>query len=104
MSILQSIENKIQTELKPIHLKVENESHFHSVPKGSETHFKIEVVAPQFENKRLLERHRLMNEILSEEFSKIKACSLHTFSPAEWEMRKSETTESPRCAGGSKVR
>jgi BolA protein len=104
MSILKIIEEKIKTNLSPTHFKVENESHLHSVPKGSETHFKIEIVSLNFEQKRLIERHRMVNEILSEEFLQIKACSIHAFTPPEWEMRKHETLESPKCAGGSKIK
>lgn len=104
MSIQSSLENRIKTSLNPTHLKIENESHMHSVPKGSETHFKIEVVSSCFEKKRLLERHRLVNEILVDEIGQIKACSLYTFTPEEWELRKNETFNSPTCAGGSKLK
>ncbi|MES2614698.1 MAG: BolA/IbaG family iron-sulfur metabolism protein [Bdellovibrionota bacterium] len=104
MSILNSIEEKIKSNLHPTHLKVENESHLHSVPKGSETHFKIEVVTLHFEKKKLLERHRMVNGVIADEISKIRACALHTFTPAEWEIRKNEDFNSPNCAGGSKIK
>lgn len=104
MSIHELIENKIKSKLNPTHLKVENESHLHSVPKGSETHFRVDVVSLNFEQKKLLERHRMVNEIIVDEISKIRACSLHTFTPAEWEVRKNENLDSPKCAGGSKIK
>ena len=34
------ISEKISQSLKPIHLNIINESHMHSVPRGSETHFR----------------------------------------------------------------
>ncbi|MEC7216897.1 MAG: BolA/IbaG family iron-sulfur metabolism protein, partial [SAR324 cluster bacterium] len=44
MRIQQSIENKLQSQLKPEFLRVENESHQHNVPSGSESHFKVTIV------------------------------------------------------------
>ena len=37
----ESIRNKLDQKLSPVWLKVDNESFMHSVPKGSETHFKV---------------------------------------------------------------
>ncbi|WP_186646330.1 BolA family protein [Fluviispira vulneris] len=104
MNIQSTIENKLKDKFNPSYLKVENESYMHSVPKGSETHFRIEIVTNIFENLSLLKRHRLMNEILAEEFSIIRACSLHTFTQNEWEKRNFTTIESPNCMGGSKIK
>lgn len=101
-SIQSLIETKLFQALEPTHLSVVNESHLHSVPKGSQTHFKIEIVSHQFENKKLLERHRMINKILADEISQIRACSLYAFTPAEWTERKNEVLQSPTCSGGSK--
>lgn len=103
MSIKSSIESKLTDKLNPIFLKVENESHKHSVPKGSESHFRIEIVSNYFEGKPLLVRHRFINELLAEEISKIRACSLHTMTQKEWDKKNGKTETSPTCAGGSKV-
>ena len=40
-----SITERLQASLGPIHLSVVNESSMHSVPPGSETHFKVVVVS-----------------------------------------------------------
>ena len=101
MSIKSLIESKLTEKLNPILLKVENESHLHSVPKGSESHFRIEIVSNYFEEKGLLARHRIINEIISEEILKIRACSLHTLTLKEWEKKNGKTEKSPTCAGGS---
>ena len=53
MSVQQRIETKIRTALAPSHLEVINESHKHSVPPGSESHFKLVIVSPTFEGKPL---------------------------------------------------
>lgn len=103
MSIKLAIESKLSDKFKPFYLKVENESHMHSVPKGSETHFKIEIVSNIFENQGLLKRHRLVNEAIAEEISKIRACSLHTLTLSEWEKKNGQTLNSPTCLGGSKL-
>ncbi len=102
MTMQTVLEQKIHSTLSPIYCQVMNESHLHSVPKGSETHFRIEIVSDIFAHKRLLERHRLVNEALKEELAKIKACSLHTFTLDEWETRKDTMNSSPTCAGGKK--
>jgi len=38
---------KLTQAFTPVHLEVLNESHMHAVAKGSETHFKVVVVAEQ---------------------------------------------------------
>ena len=46
--------------------------------------FEVVVVSPQFEGKRLLERHRLVNECLSKELEQIHAFSQKTYTPEQW--------------------
>lgn len=102
MNIKSSIEKKLIEKLKPIFLNIENESHLHNVPKQSETHFRIEIVSNDFENKSLLARHKIINEIISEEISRIRAFSVYTMTSIEWEKKKSQLEKSPNCAGGAK--
>src|SRR5690349_12776373 len=103
MNIQNSFEQKIAQKLNPISFCVINESHMHSVPKNSETHFRIEIVSDFFNGKNLLSRHRLLNELFAEEISKIRACSYHAFTQAEWEERFGQTEPSPHCQGGSRT-
>ncbi len=49
-----TIEAALRAKLAPTHLEVINESHMHSVPKGSETHFKVVVISPGFEGLSLI--------------------------------------------------
>ena len=41
------------------YIDVTNESHMHSVPAGSESHFKVVLVSDSFAGKRLVQRHQL---------------------------------------------
>ncbi len=100
MSIQETIYEKLRLHVNPDHLEVINESHLHSVPKGSESHFRIIVVSNIFENLSLLKRHRKIQDILNCEISMIRAVSLHTLTQQEWEVRKNELSRSPACAHG----
>ena len=84
-------------------LEVINESHTHNVPAGSESHFKVVVVSDDFKDVSLINRHRRINDILSEELKQfIHALSMHTYTIEEWRVRHSESPDSPNCRGGKK--
>lgn len=102
MSVEDDIIEKLQSTLNPDHLEVINESHMHNVPPGSESHFKVVVVADEFEGKMLVARHRLINKALADELAgPIHALALHTMTPAEW-AEKGAAPQSPPCLGGGK--
>ena len=104
MSVQDQIQQKLQTELDPVHLEVLNESHMHNVPPGSESHFKVTVVSGSFEAMKLLARHQLCNRILADELAgPVHALSLYTLTPEEWVERGGAVPESPPCHGGSKA-
>ena len=99
MSVAQSIIEKLTQALAPTHLEVINESHNHHVPPNSETHFKVIVTSELFDGKRLLARHRAVNEALAAEFANgLHALSMHTYSPSEWE-EEVAVPDSPKCKG-----
>ncbi len=104
MSTQSAIETKLNA-LNPRFLRVENESHRHNVPAGSESHFKVTVVSPRFNDKTLLARHRMVNEVLAAELSEsVHALALHTLTPEEWRNTgggADAIAESPPCLGGS---
>ena len=105
MTVQRSIERKIGASLTPSHLEVINESHMHSVPPGSESHFKLVIVSPAFEDLSLVQRHQKVNRILSDELKgRIHALSMETLTAAEWERRSGKTMASPLCHGGSKAK
>ncbi|KAF5295059.1 hypothetical protein FQA39_LY13210 [Lamprigera yunnana] len=98
--IADSIKHKLSTNLNAIHLDVINESYMHNVPKGAETHFKVIVVSEKFNGLSLIKRHRLVNDLLKEEFSEgIHALSLDTKTPDQWSFDDTPKS-SPPCLGG----
>lgn len=104
MTVQQTIERKLTDTLAPSWLEVINESHMHSVPPGSESHFKVIVVSGAFEGERLVRRHQRVNEILAEELAGgVHALSMQTLTAEEWERRGGKTLASPACLGGSKA-
>jgi BolA protein len=103
VSVQQQIETKLAQALSPAHLKVVNESHMHSVPPGSETHFKVVLVSPEFDGKRSVARHQLVYRLLADELAgPVHALALHTYTAQEWQQREGAAPESPQCLGGSK--
>ncbi len=103
MKTQTTITEKIQQAITPDVLHVENESHMHSVPPNSETHFKVTIVSDEFEGKRLLQRHRLVNGLLSDELAgPVHALALHTYTSAEWVKKNGQSPDSPSCMGGDK--
>jgi stress-induced morphogen len=52
--------------------------------------FEAVIVSPEFEGKALLARHRMVNEALKDELAQIHAFSQKTFTPSQWEARKTE--------------
>ena len=103
MTVAATIEQKITDELSPAYLEVLNESHLHNVPPGSESHFKLVIVADAFDGKRLVARHQMINGICKAELAgPVHALSMETLTPSEWEARGGTTMASPACHGGSK--
>ena len=102
MKIQQRIENNLNNGLSPEYLEVINESHMHSVPPNSETHFKVTVVSDAFENLRKVPRHQEIYKLLVKELEDgVHALALHTYSPSEWS-EQGQSPDSPQCLGGSK--
>ncbi|MBX9702737.1 MAG: BolA family transcriptional regulator, partial [Silvanigrellaceae bacterium] len=81
-------------------LDVLDESHSHHVPAGAETHFKVIMAAEEFKTLSRLERHRLINKLLRDEFDQgLHALSLYLYTPEEWQ-NKIKVPDSPACRDG----
>ena len=97
-----TIARKLEETFAPLHMDIINESYMHNVPKGSETHFKVVIVSDKFsEMKNLIQRHRAINETLSEELSGgVHALSIIAKTPEQWENNSKNIEPSPKCRGG----
>lgn len=103
MRMQQTIERKLAEAFAPLHLEVQNESHQHSVPQGSETHFRVVLVSAAFAGKRSVARHQEVYRVLAAELAGgVHALALHTYTPEEWAERAGAAPASPACMGGSK--
>jgi len=95
---------KLTEAFSPHYLDVTNESYMHSVPAGSESHFKVVVVSNGFAGLNLVARHRAVNQVLALEVAAgIHALSIEARTPEEWATSGGTTTASPACLGGSKA-
>ena len=102
MTVQATIEAKLTHSIELQHLEVVNESGNHNVPPGSESHFRVVLVAESFDGLRLLKRHQQVNRILADELNGvIHALAIHTYTNAEWQKRHGDTPLSPPCLGGS---
>jgi len=106
VKIETTIRQKIEEAFEPEYYELENESSKHSVPKGSETHFRLLVVSEKFAGLSRIDRQRQVNQILENEMkSGVHALSQRALTPEEWEKTKdSFPMVSPACRGGSKNR
>ena len=97
----QLIENIVREKLSPEYLELVNESYMHSVPPGSESHFKLVLVSAQFSGLRSVARHQKVYAALGAVMQQIHALALHTYTPEEWQAQ-GVAPASPQCLGGSK--
>src|SRR5210317_453135 len=103
MIVQQEIEALLQ-RFNPDFLEVLNESHQHSVPPNSETHFKVVLVSPSFDGKRKVARHQQVYAALAAQLEgPVHALALHTYTPDEWRERQQAAPQFPDCLGGSKA-
>ncbi len=104
MGPIESVINeKLGERFLPEFLEVTNESFMHSVPEGSESHFKLVVVSEQFASMRSVARHQAIYGLLADEMAgPVHALALHTYSAAEWSEKQQQAPDSPNCLGGRK--
>lgn len=98
----QQVRKRLLEKFNPSHLEIINESYMHSVPKGSETHFKVIVVSDAFKGWSLIQKHRGVQECLQDEMKTgIHALSIVAKTEEEW-AKNNAVPQSPGCLGGSK--
>ena len=103
VKVQNSLERKLKEGLEPLHIEVINESPNHSVPEGSESHFRVVLVSEKFKDLSVVQRHQMVYGLLKEELAgPVHAFSQHTFTPEEWVKKGHSLPDSPPCLGGSK--
>lgn len=104
MLVQDIIEKNLKTDFEPEVLQVINESHMHSVPANSETHFKVTLVSSAFDTLRKVQRHQKVYATLKDELDgPVHALALHLYTREEWMARQQQSPDSPNCLGGSKA-
>ena len=92
--IQEKIEEKINAALNPVHLSIIDETWKHAGHAGAisgKGHFILHAVSQQFEGISLLNRNRLVFDILKEEMgSSIHALSVRAQTPSEWESERKQ--------------
>ena len=88
MQISDIISRKLTEAFAPQSLKVEDESHCHEGHAGhrpgGQTHFRVYIVSNAFKGKSRVERHRMVNGILSSELAGgVHALAIHAAAPGE---------------------
>lgn len=88
MSVLATIERKLQDALAPSELDVIDESHLHKghagARPGGESHFRVRIVSAVFEGMSRVVRQRAVNAALKDELAgPVHALAMATLTPAE---------------------
>ncbi|HEX9647982.1 MAG TPA: BolA family protein [Alphaproteobacteria bacterium] len=88
MSIRDAIERKLKAALLPERLDIVDESRLHAghagARAGGDSHFRVYIVARAFAGKTRIERQRLVNTLLADEFAAgLHALALTTLTPEE---------------------
>ena len=82
------IRAKLEAAFAPLALEIIDDSHKHAGhhhnPGGGETHFTVKVTSAAFAGKRLVERHRLVNQTLADELAgQVHALAIEARAPGE---------------------
>ena len=88
MGVAERIEQKLESGLSPTRLRVTDDSHKHAghagARPGGETHFRVDIVSSAFEGKSRVERHRMVNALLADEFAdRLHALQVSARTPGE---------------------
>lgn len=87
-NIEAAIEKKLREALNPVHFEVKNDSAKHAGHAGDDgsgqTHYRVTIVSSTFDGKSRVERHRMIHDLLEEEFATgLHALVLKALSPEE---------------------
>ncbi|KFH17564.1 BolA family protein [Toxoplasma gondii MAS] len=78
------VEEKLKKALSPAFLKLEDKSC------GCGAAYDCVIVSDAFDGKKLLQRHRMVNEALKDELPSIHAFSMQCHTPDEWRSKPAQ--------------
>ncbi|WP_236870173.1 BolA family protein [Candidatus Bandiella numerosa] len=88
INIKDQIENKLRENLDVSFLNLKDESYLHAnhneEAKAGGTHFSLTIVARDFDCVGLLGRHKIINQILKDEFKIIHALKIKAYNGKEY--------------------
>ncbi|CAL4323149.1 BolA family protein [Buchnera aphidicola] len=95
--IKKIIENKIKKKINVKYIKIYNISFMHK-SLNKDSHFQIIVVSNDFSKIKILRRHQIIYNILSQEIGKkIHGIEIFTYSNKEWKKKKYKKFHSTQC-------
>jgi BolA protein len=104
MTVEEQLAQRLRSSFSPRWMELENESHQHSVPANSETHFRLVMVSDAFRDLRPVARHqRVYGEVKDLLEGPVHALAMHLYDEREWAERGAPAPQSPDCLGGSKA-
>jgi BolA family transcriptional regulator, general stress-responsive regulator len=88
MTVENSIRERLMVALEPVRLDIVNESELHAGHRGSpgtgNSHFRVLIVSPKFAGQSRVNRHRMVNEVMTEFLNGgVHALALATYAPGE---------------------
>ncbi|MDO8876631.1 MAG: BolA family protein [Pseudolabrys sp.] len=88
MRTVDLITQKLTAAFSPQSLNVVDESHQHEghagARPGGQTHFRVYIVSASFKGKTRIERHRMINQVLTDDLAAgVHALAIHATAPGE---------------------
>ena len=88
MLVRDTITNKLRDAFAPESINVVDESHLHQGHAGhrpgGQSHFRVYIVSQAFSGKSRIDRHRMINQVLSDDLAGgIHALAIHATAPDE---------------------
>lgn len=91
MTLIQTLQSRLEAAFLPAHLEVTDESARHAghagAREGGESHFAILIVSETFMGKSRIERQRMVHQAIKEEMKRIHALSILPLTPEEFQAR-----------------
>lgn len=91
MTVIEQLKSKLTQALEAAHVEIVDDSwrhagHLEAKPGLEATHLTITVVSSRFEGVSLMDRHRLVHEVLKEaRENHLHALQLKTLTPGQWQ-------------------